>query len=163
MSITPTDRRLVVSIADQRMALIEKGAIVKVYTVSTSIKPPSCIADSYGTPTGLHAIADKIGSDQPEGMVFKGRLPTKHFSEYEGEEAEKQLITSRIMRLRGLEPDLNSGPGCDSYDRYIYIHGTNQEDQIGQPASAGCVELTNTDVIELFERIDDEDMVYLRI
>lgn len=143
------------------MAFVENDVISKVYTVSTSVKPPSCIADSYGTPTGLHAIADKIGGDQPEGMVFKGRVPTKHFSEYSGEDAAGQLITSRILRLRGLEPGVNSGPGCDSYDRYIYIHGTNHEEKIGTPMSAGCVELTNADVIELFERVESGDLVYV--
>ena len=160
LSITPTERRLIVAIADQRMALIENDAIVKTYTVSTSQKPPSCKADSYGTPSGLHAIADKIGKGQPEGMVFKARLPTgKHFSKYSGEAAERNLITSRILRLRGLEPGHNSGPGCDSYDRYIYIHGTNHEDRIGQPFSGGCVELRNTDVIELFAGVESSDLV----
>jgi hypothetical protein len=161
LSITPTDRRLIVSIPDQQLALIENDTVTKSYTVSTSVRPPSCIADSYGTPTGLHAVADKIGGDQPEGMVFKGRVPTKHFSEYPTEAAQGQLITSRIMRLRGLEPGKNAGALCDSYDRYIYIHGTNHEDKIGQPASAGCVELTNADVIELFERVDSGDLVWL--
>lgn len=141
------------------MALLENGAISKIYTVSTSIKPPSCIADSLGTPSGLHMIADKIGGDQPEGMVFKGRIPQKHFSEYSAEEAEKQLITSRIMRLRGLEPGKNSGAGCDSYDRYIYIHGTNHEHKIGSPASAGCVELTNADVVALYEIVESGDLI----
>jgi hypothetical protein len=148
---------LIVSIPDQQIALIEKGTLVKSYPFSTSIKPPSCTADSYGTPTGLHAITDKIGSDQPAGMVFKGRVPTKHYAEYSAEAAKGQLITSRILRLCGREPGKNAGPGCDSYDRYIYIHGTNHEEQIGQPASAGCVELTNADVIELFERVDSGD------
>ncbi|MGB0742986.1 MAG: L,D-transpeptidase family protein [Opitutales bacterium] len=161
LSITPTDRRLVVSITAQKMALIENSAVVKTYTISTSKNPPSCKADSYGTPTGLHAIADKIGKEQPEGLVFKGRVPTgKHFSLYSGNEGEKNLITSRILRLRGLEPDKNAGPGCDSYQRYIYIHGTNHEDRIGQPFSGGCVEMLNHDVIELFERIESGDLVW---
>ena len=40
-----------------------------------------------------------------------------------------------------------------SQDRYIYIHGTNREDLIGQPASAGCVCLRNADVIQLYDLI----------
>jgi hypothetical protein len=161
LSITPTNRRLIVSIAAQQMALIQDDALVKTYDVSTSLRPPSCTADSYGTPSGLHAIADKIGADQPEGMVFQGRVPKQHFSEYAADEAKKQLITSRIMRLRGLELGKNASPGCDSYDRYIYIHGTNHEDQIGRPASAGCVQLRNAEVIELFDRMDSGDLVWL--
>jgi hypothetical protein len=162
LSITPTHRRLVVSIAEQRMALIENDTITKIYRISTSLKPASCQADSYGTPTGLHKIADKIGEGQPSGMVFKGRIPTgKHFSEYTGEDAERNLITSRILRLRGLEPGRNTGPSCDSYDRYIYIHGTNHEDRIGQPFSGGCVEMLNTEMIELFECVASGDLVGL--
>ncbi|MGB1127835.1 MAG: L,D-transpeptidase family protein [Opitutales bacterium] len=161
MSITPTARRLIVSVAGQGMALIENEAILRVYTVSTSLKPPSCKADSYGTPTGLHAIADKIGGDQPEGMVFKGRMPTgKHYSEYTGEDAARNLITSRILRLRGLEPGHNAGPGCDSYERYIYIHGTNHEGRIGQAFSGGCVEMLNAEMIELFERVACGDLLW---
>lgn len=142
------------------MAVIENGAIAKVYAISTSLNPPSNKVDSYGTPTGLHAIADMIGTGQPEGLVFKGRVPTgKHFSLYSAKEAEGNLITSRILRLRGLEPGHNAGPGCDSYKRYIYIHGTNHEDRIGQPFSGGCVEMLNKEVIELYERVESGNLV----
>ncbi len=144
------------------MALMRGEAIAKIYTVSTSLKPSSCAADSNGTPTGLHAIADKIGDGQPNGMVFQGRVPTgKHFSEYAGEDARRNLITSRILRLRGLEPGHNTGVGCDSYDRYIYIHGTNHEERIGEPFSGGCVEMRNAEVIELFEIVNEGDLVWL--
>ena len=94
-------------------------------------------------------------------MVFKGRVPTKHFSAYSGEAASGQLITSRILRLRGLESGVNSGSGCDSYERYIYIHGTNHESGIGEPMSAGCIELTNAAVIELFGHIESGDLVWI--
>jgi lipoprotein-anchoring transpeptidase ErfK/SrfK len=89
-------------------------------------------------------------------------VPTgKLFPEYDGEEAERNLITSRILRLRGLEPGHNAGLGCDSYDRYIYIHGTNHEERIGQPFSGGCVEMRNTEVIELFESVEGGDLVWI--
>lgn len=144
------------------MALLENGAMAQAYKISTSKNPPSCQADSYGTPTGLHMIAGKIGAGQPVGMVFKGRIPTgKHYSEYTGEDAERNLITSRILRLRGLEPGHNAGPTCDSYDRYIYIHGTNHENRIGQPFSGGCVEMLNAEMIELFESVEFGDLVAL--
>jgi hypothetical protein len=163
LSITPTDRRLIVSIASQQMALLENGKIVQVFDVSTSKNPPSCEADSYGTPTGLHCIADRIGADAPEGMVFKGRVATGQlYGDASPEDAERNLITSRILRLRGLEPGKNSGTGCDSYERYIYIHGTNHEDRIGQPFSGGCVEMRNREVIALFNRVDAGDLVWIR-
>jgi len=40
-----------------------------------------------------------------------------------------------------------------SKDRHIYIHGTNREDLLGTPASAGCVCLRNADVIQLYDLI----------
>lgn len=158
----PTDCCLLVSIAEQAMARIEGETIVERFAVSTSKNPPSCRADSFGTPTGLHYIADKIGKDAPSGTVFRGRVSTGElFSEVPAEAAAANLITSRILRLRGLQPGINSGPGCDSYDRYIYIHGTNHEDRIGQPFSGGCVELANEDVIHLFDRIRTGDLVWI--
>ena len=130
------------------MALIESGTVSKIYTVSTGLKPPSCVADSYGTPTGIHAIADKIGGNQPEGIVFKGRQPAKHFP---NTTVPKPLNTdSRIMRLRGLEPGKNSGAGCDKLSPAIFTSmalTTKKSD-----AGGGCIELCNADVIELFER-----------
>ena len=144
------------------MALIEKGEISAVFTISTSKNSPSCLADSYGTPTGLHAVADKIGAGAPKGSVFKGRVPTGEiYSQVSSEHAKHNLITSRIIRLRGLEIGKNSGKGHDSYDRYIYIHGSNHEDRIGQPFSGGCVEMFNADVIELFDQVNEGDLIWI--
>lgn len=144
------------------MAILEKGKVAREFAISTSKNPPSCLADSYGTPKGLHALADKIGAGAPEGMVFKGRVTTGQlFNEVSEKDAEQNLITSRILRLRGLEPGKNAGAGCDSYDRYIYIHGTNHEDRIGQPFSGGCVEMLNCEVIELFDQVDEGDFVWI--
>ena len=162
LSITPTRRYLVILIEKQEMALLEKGEISAVFAISTSKNSPSCLADSYGTPTGLHAVADKIGADAPEGTVFKGRVSTGQvYDQVSTEDAERNLITSRILRLRGLEIGKNCGEGRDSYDRYIYIHGSNHEDRIGQPFSGGCVEMLNADVIELFDQVDEGDLIWI--
>ncbi|MGJ8641016.1 MAG: L,D-transpeptidase family protein [Opitutaceae bacterium] len=159
MSITPSARMLIVSIASQEMALIEDDVIVKFFPISTSKNPPSCVADSFGTPTGLHKLADFIGDGQPAGTVFKGRVPTKHFQDYTSKEQQNNLITSRIIRMQGLESGVNQGEGCDTYDRYVYIHGTNHEDRIGEPFSGGCIELLNSDVIELFKTVETGDIL----
>lgn len=161
LSITPTPRLIIVSIADQTLTLLNEGQIERVFPISTSKNPPSCLADSYGTPTGLHALSDKIGDSEPLGMVFKGRVPVKHFSEFSEEEQAANLITSRIIRIRGLEPGKNSGEGCDSYARYVYIHGTNHEDRIGQPFSGGCVEMLNRDVVELFDLVAESNLLWI--
>lgn len=160
LSIMPTNRLLIISIREQELAVIENGTIRRIFKISTSKNSPSCLADSYGTPTGLHTLADFIGSNQPEGMVFKGRISTgKHFTEYTTEEQAKNLISTRIIRLRGLETGKNAGSGCDTYERYVYIHGTNHENRIGEPFSGGCIEMLNTEVVELFEMTSSGDLV----
>jgi|TARA_E500000178_G_scaffold106800_2_gene106531 hypothetical protein len=161
VSITPTDRRLIVSLEAQQMALFADGCSIRIYSVSTSKNPPSCIENSFGTPVGLHALADKIGAHSPSGTVFRGRKPKKHYTDFDPQEQKANLITSRILRLRGLEVGKNSGPGCDSYDRYIYIHGTNHENRIGQPFSGGCIELCNDNIIELFDQVEPGDLVWI--
>ena len=67
----------------------------------------------------------------------------------------------RIMRLRGLEEGVNAGGNKDTYNRFVYIHGTNQEDKIGTPNSHGCVLLKNADVAEVFDVVKDGSIVLI--
>ncbi|HZP60970.1 MAG TPA: L,D-transpeptidase [Opitutaceae bacterium] len=163
LGIKPAERILIVRLSSQTLQFYRGGALVRGYAVSTSRRPPSNIKDSLGTPRGLHMIAEKIGAGQPPGMVFKSRVPTgRHFSEFAPEEiATDNLITSRVLWLRGLEPGTNAGGEVDSYARYIYLHGTNREDRIGQPQSAGCVLLRNLDIVELYEEVRVGDQVWI--
>lgn len=161
--IKPSNRALLVSIEKQTMRFYADGTLVKAYPVSTSKRPPSNKNGSLGTPRGLHAIAEKIGAGQPPGIVFKHRVATGyHFHEHlERGGQDGNLITSRILWLKGLEPGVNHGGDIDTYARYIYIHGTNREDLLGQPQSAGCVVMGNLDVIELFEQVRAGDPVLI--
>lgn len=137
-------------------------ALQKSYVVSTSRRPPSNVKDSLGTPRGLHEIAERVGAGAPPGIVFKARITTgKHFAEFSAEEQEKNLITTRILWLRGLEPGVNAGGDVDTHARYIYIHGTNHEDRLGTPASSGCVQMRNTEIIELFDQVRNGDLVWI--
>lgn len=95
-------------------------------------------------------------------MVFKGRVPIGScYDELDEEENKKSLITSRILRLKGCEENINLGDPQDTYNRYVYIHGTNHENEIGQPASAGCVHLSNQDIIDLYPKIPLNALVYI--
>lgn len=146
------------------MRFFEDGRLVKTYVVSTGRKPPSCVKGSMGTPTGLHAIAEKVGGGTPPGIVFKSRISTGfHFSEHHDEEDSGNLITTRILWLRGLEPGVNQGGDVDTHDRYVYIHGTNHEDELGTPQSAGCVLMNNVEIIELFDRVRSGDPVLIEL
>ena len=119
--------------------------------MSTSLAPPSCASDSAGTPWGLHRIAAAIGAGEPAGTVFLGRKPVaRNWRTPNAGRKPANRITTRILWLEGLEPGLNRGPGADSFRRYIYLHGTNYEERIATPASGGCVQLTNCDMLALF-------------
>ena len=164
LGIKPADRLLLVRISAQTLQFFRRGELLRALPVSTSAKPPSNVKDSLGTPRGLHEIAERIGGEQPLGMVFKGRRPTgKHVLEHED---NGNLITSRILWLRGLEPGVNAGTDSagqivDTYARYVYIHGTNREDQIGRPQSAGCVLLANRDMVALYDEVRVSDHVLI--
>lgn len=164
LGIKPAERFLLVAIAEQALRLYRSGRVEALYEVSTSLRPPSNVQDSLGTPRGLHEIAERIGGDQPVGMVFKARRPTGyHYSE---QLDDGNLITSRILWLRGLEPGLNSGEDVrghcvDTYRRYVYIHGTNREDKVGAPWSAGCILLRNADMVSLHDAVRAGDHVWI--
>ncbi len=144
------------------MHLHRRGEWVSSFPVSTSRRPPSNVKGSLGTPRGLHEIAERIGGGQPPGIVFRARVSTgRHFSELPDTTAEANLITSRILWLRGLEPGVNRGDEVDTFDRYVYIHGTNQESRIGEPLSSGCVLMRNLDIIALYEEVRAGDMVWI--
>lgn len=137
-------------------------ALQKSHVISTSLRPPSNVQDSLGTPRGLHEIAEKLGADAPPGMVFKGRVSTgRHFNEFDPATQETNLITTRILWLRGLEPGVNAGGNVDSYGRYIYAHGTNHEDRLGRPFSGGCIEMNNLEIIALFDQVRIGDLVWI--
>ena len=153
--IDPQKSLLWVDIAGQQLYVLDSGEIVKSFPVSTALRGTGCQQDSLQTPTGLHEICEMIGDDEPVGMVFKGRQPTGELAAIEKGDVDtgQDIITSRILWLNGLEPGINQGQGVDTRDRYIYIHGTNEEGRIGQPVSHGCIRMKNSDVIALFERV----------
>jgi hypothetical protein len=163
----PSERLIVVSLSRQILALYQAGALVRSYVASTSLRPPCNVRDSLGTPRGLHEVAERVGAGAPPGMVFVGRRPTgRHFSELPAAEQDRNLVTTRILWLRGLEPGVNAGDDAegrcvDTHRRYVYIHGTNREDRLGSPASSGCVQLGNLDVIELHDRVRAGDFVWI--
>jgi hypothetical protein len=139
-----------VSVQRQQLVAIEAGQILTIYPCSTAAKGTGNREGSNRTPMGWHAIAERYGEGKPWGAVFKEREFTGRVWSPDRPTGD-DLVLTRILWLRGLEPGVNSGPGIDSHDRYIYIHGTPEEDKLGRPASHGCVRLSNSDVMELFD------------
>lgn len=147
---------LYVSIKEQKMYHIINGELIRNYTISTAKKGIGNIKNSDQTPLGLHSIKKKHGANTPLngrliGRVFYGQIATIY---KDTTKSKTDDITSRILWLSGEEENYNKGGNVDSYQRYIYIHGTSEEGLLGTPASHGCIRMKNTEVIELFNKID---------
>jgi lipoprotein-anchoring transpeptidase ErfK/SrfK len=146
---------VVISISRQRLLLLEQGIPARSYIISSSRYGAGSEEGSYKTPVGQHRIKKKIGDDAEPGTIFKSRENTQQVAEiiHEPVVTNDDFVTSRIMWLDGQEEGLNKGEGIDSFDRYIYIHGTHEEGLLGQPASKGCIRMFNADVVELYEML----------
>jgi len=156
---TLPDRLLVVDVERQTATLILKGTAAACWPVSTARNGIGGAENSFKTPPGWHRIAQKIGAGAEPGAVFSSRELTGEV--WHGEGAETDLILTRILTLDGLEEGVNRGPGCDSLERYIYIHGSNHEAEIGRPASCGCVRMSNADVATLFDAAQEGDLILI--
>jgi UDP-N-acetylmuramate--alanine ligase len=99
----------------------------------------------------------RIGAGAIAGTVFESREPTG--AVWRGEPREDDLILTRVLTLEGLEEGVNRGPGHDSLERYIYLHGTNHEAALGRPDSHGCVRLSNLGISEVFDQLAEGDLV----
>ena len=133
--------------AQQTLHLLSNGVVVKSWPVSTSKFGLGSEPGSCKTPLGKFRICAKIGEGAPPWSVFKSRIPT---GEIAGPGGGEDGVLTRILWLEGLE-DSNR----NTRERYIYIHGTNQEDSIGQPASHGCIRLRNRDVLDLYSVVQE--------
>lgn len=150
---------LAVDISSQQLLHIVNSTVRHQYLVSTARNGIGNREGSNQTPPGIHRIVEKIGTDAPAGAIFRDRLNTGEI--WHPGLTEENLILSRILRLKGLEEGLNTGPGIDSWERYIYIHGTNQEKSVGTPISHGCICMKNSDIITLFDMIEEDTLVVI--
>lgn len=128
------------------MALLEDGAPLATYPVSTSKFGIGDLPGTSWTPLGKLEIAKKIGDGAPSGAAFKDRRPTGEI--VPPDSPGRDIIVSRILWLGGEEPQ-----NARAYSRYIYIHGTPEERNIGLPVSYGCIRMRSRDVIELFDTV----------
>jgi len=143
-----THHRVVVSVPEQRLAVLNDGVLMATYPVSTSKFALSDAPGSNGTPLGKMEIAKKIGSSAPLGAVFKDRRRTGEVLVPDA--PGRDPIVTRILWLRGKE-----ARNANAYGRYIYIHGTAEERNIGRPASYGCIRMRSQDVIRLYDIVGE--------
>jgi hypothetical protein len=143
-----------ISVPEQKMALYRKGVRIREYPVSTSKFGLGDEVGSNRTPLGHFEIEKKLGTGRPSGAVLKDR---KWTGEILAPNAPgRDPIVSRILWLRGLEPQ-----NRNAYGRYIYIHGTTEEQTIGQPVSYGCIRMRSRDVMDLDDLVGRGAGVYI--
>lgn len=153
--------QIVISIAQQTLTVYRRQKVIAEYPISTAKNGIGSQQDSGCTPLGQHIIAEKIGGNAPSHMVFIGRIATGEIynAELGALNPKRDWILSRILWLSGVEEGFNKGSnsqgGCDTYHRYIYIHGTPDSEPMSVPLSHGCVRMRNQDIIELFEQVEE--------
>lgn len=142
-----------VSIAEQRLYAFANQQLLRCYTISTALNGPGELNGSGCTPRGQHYVRAKIGAGLPLGAVLRGRRWTGEVWSPQLQEAypQRDWILSRILWLSGCELQRNRMGDCDTFRRYIYLHGTADEHLLGQPYSHGCIRMHNTDIIELYD------------
>ena len=137
------------------MLLADDGKELKRYSVSTSRNGAGEQQGSFCTPRGRHIVRAKIGAGQPFNAVFVRRRPTGEIWTPElGERFPgRDWIVTRILWLSGCEPGRNRLGDVDTMRRYIYIHGSPDNIEMGKPGSIGCIRMRNADVVELFDLV----------
>ncbi|MDA7786340.1 L,D-transpeptidase [Gammaproteobacteria bacterium] len=159
------DISIEISINEQRLYVLKGSLRTHSYAISTSSYGEGSTANSFKTPLGMHSIQSMIGEGAEVNTIFKSRINTQRQAEviHDHIDTENDYVTSRILWLTGEEQGKNAGSGIDSYSRYIYIHGTQEEGLIGTKASHGCIRMFNDDVIKLYNIVNKGTKVNILI
>src|SRR5256885_2187858 len=138
--------RVIISIRDQKLMLMQNGNPIATYAVPTSKYGLGDSLGSLATPLGLLQVAQKIGDHAPIGAVFHNRRWTGEV--LHPNTPGRDPVMTRIIWLRGLEME-----NAHAFSRCIYIHGTNEEKLLGRPASFGCIRMRSVDVAALYGQL----------
>ncbi len=148
--------RIEISIARQCLTVFDDGGrALRRYDVSTAKNGAGEQEGSYCTPRGQHVVRAKIGRGQPVNTVFVRRRPTGEiYTPALGERfPDRDWILTRILWLSGCEPGFNRLGVVDTMRRFIYVHGSPDSVNIGEPGSIGCIRMRNDDLLELFDLV----------
>ena len=141
-----TPNRVIISVRDQKLMLLQGNAKVATYPVSTSKFGLGDRWGSLATPLGILRVAQKIGDRAPLGAVFHNRRFTGEILRPNA--PGRDTVITRIIWLRGLE-----SANAHAFSRCIYIHGTPEERTIGRPASFGCIRMKSGDIAALYNQL----------
>lgn len=160
---TKFDTFIYVAAKKQKLYLIQDGLIVDEFTVSTAANGIGSTFGSFKTPVGLHRIAEKVGDDLPLKTIISKKVSTGVLASIDtsGHDTGKDVITTRVLHLDGMEDHVNKGGESDSYSRGIFIHGTQEEGRLGSPASKGCIRMGNVDIAALFQKVEVDTFVII--
>jgi hypothetical protein len=139
--------RIGISISDQNLQVLQGNRELASFVVSTSKFGVGSREGSNKTPLGDFEVGEKIGDGAQLMTIFKGRRPVGVHDFKQASDGD--LVMTRILWLHGCEEH-----NANTRGRYIYIHGTNHEQDLGQPASFGCIRMGNEDVMRLFGMVD---------
>ncbi len=156
MVVEAVSTRVKIKLQEQRLDLYKDEQLQSSYPISSAINGPGEVQGSGCTPLGQHVIRIKIGEGEPENAVFEARRPTGEIYTPELGAAfpERDWILTRIIWLTGIESGFNRGGDRDSLRRFIYIHGCPDSEPMGEPRSHGCIRMRNSDLLELFDRVE---------
>jgi lipoprotein-anchoring transpeptidase ErfK/SrfK len=157
--------RIVIDPSLQELSLVDgNGKILRRYPISTSKHGLGEKNGSFCTPRGRHIVRAKIGAGQPLNAVFVRRRPTGEVwtPELHAKHPGRDWILTRILWLSGKEPGFNRLGEVDTMRRYVYIHGSHEQAEMGKPGSIGCVRMRGEDIAELFERVPPYTEVDIR-
>ena len=151
---------VVIDLASQTLSLPKLN---KFYLISSGENGIGEQENSGKTPRGWHRIEQKIGGEMPLNAVFKARQWTGEVFDAALGRAnpDRDWILSRILWLKGLEAGFNLGEGCDTFNRYIYIHGTPDSEPMGVAKSHGCIRMHSHQIQEIYALLHEGDLVYL--
>jgi|UPI000382946A lipoprotein-anchoring transpeptidase ErfK/SrfK len=173
---------IVISIAQQRLHHRCRSGVWHAYVISTARLGVGNQCGSWQTPLGRHRVAALIGADYAIYTAFVARKAVGIYEPQHGvlspramksrraarqntmpmSDVKKDWILTRIIRLKGDQTGINRRGACDTFKRYIYIHGTHDEAALGTPVSHGCIRMANTDIIALFQRVRANELVCIR-
>ena len=141
--VTPQPLEVIISVAEQKMAVLRDGGVIRKFPISTSRFGIGDAFGSYKTPLGHLKVCDKVGDALAIGTVIKHRSATSEV--LAANAAGRDPIVTRILWLDGQDEQNRNAKA-----RGIYIHGTTEEKRLGKPVSWGCIRMRSSDVIDLF-------------